>query len=179
MSKKTIVIIVILVLLFFVGGIFYYFSNNKTRVTINNSNLSQQQSNLRSGVQKVDLSKPQNNVVQTPQPIPKRDLLPNEIVPSIAATFNKDVSQGFNLKLATTNFNFVPENKSEDLEPNSGYIKLYINNVFNTRIYGSDYYLRLLKPGKYNIKVELSDTKGRSLSKDGRVIDSVIDIDVN
>jgi hypothetical protein len=182
MSKKTIIILitVILVLLSVVGSIFYFYSNNKPAPINNNSNSPQQQSNInKPGVQKVDLAKPPTNAIQTPQPIPKRDLLPNEVVPSISATSIKDVSQGFNLKIATTNFNFVPENKNEELASNSGYAKLYINNVFNTRIYGADYYLRLLKPGKYNVRVELSDTKGRSLSKDGKVIDSVIDIDVN
>jgi hypothetical protein len=180
MSKKTIVIIVIviLVLLSAVGGLFYFISTNKPGI-VNNSSLVPQQSNIKNpGIQKVDLAKPPINSVQSLQPIPKRDLLVNEIVPSISATVNKDISQGFNLKIATTNFNFVSENKGEDLESNNGYVKLYINNVFNTRIYGSDYYLRLLKPGKYNIRVELSDTKGRSLSKDGKMIDSVVDIDV-
>jgi hypothetical protein len=109
----------------------------------------------------------------------KRDLLPNDVVPTISATYTKDASQGFNLKITTTNFNFIPENKNEELASNSGYAKLYINNIFNTRIYSADYYLRLLKPGKYNIRVELSDTKGRSLSKDGKIIDSIVDIEVS
>jgi hypothetical protein len=181
MSKKTIVIliIVILVLLSIGGAAFYFLSNNKPSIN-NTANLPQQQSNInKSGVQKVDLAKPPTNSIQSPQPIPKRDLLPNDVVPTISSTFNKDAAQGFNLKIATTNFNFVPENKNEDLPSNSGYAKLYINNVFNTRVYGSDYYLRLLKPGKYNIRVELSDTKGRSISKDGKIIDSIVDIEVS
>jgi asparagine N-glycosylation enzyme membrane subunit Stt3 len=179
MSKKSIIILaaMILVILIGAGGLYAYFANNKL-AAVNNS-IPQQQSNTKNpGIQKVDLSKPPVNSIQSPQPIPKRELLPNEIVPTIFTTYSKDISQGFNLKTATTNFNFVPENRNEDLESNNGYIKLYINNVFNTRIYSSDYYLRLLKPGKYNVKVELSDSKGRSLSKDGKIIDSVVDIEV-
>lgn len=175
MSKKTIIIlaVIVLVILASIGGVFYLVSGNKSNVANPQIPSTQQPNTKNSGVQKVDLAKPPMNNGQNPQPIPKRELTANETVPTISATANKDISQGYNLKIATTNFNFINENKSEELASNNGYVKLYVNNIFSTRIYGSDYYLRLLKPGKYNIKLELSDTKGRSLSKDGKVIESV------
>jgi hypothetical protein len=179
MSKKIIILIIAIVLLILIviGAIFYFNSNKGKSPSVNNSSVLQQNAK-NPAVQKIDpLNTPANNI-QSSQPILKRDVLPNETVPSILASYTKDVSQGYNLKITTTEFNFVPENKSEDFGPNNGYVKLYVNNVFNTRIYSSDYYLRFLKPGKYNVRVELSDTNGRTLFSNQKIIDSVVDIEV-
>lgn len=179
MSKKAIIIlaIVVLFLIAIASGIFFYVgSANKANVA---KNISSAVPALKSGgITKVDLSKPPIPSVQSSQPIPKRELTSSDSVPTVFFAITKDVSKGYNLKIATTNFAFVSENTTEDLGPNKGYSKLYINNTFVTRIYGSDYYIQSLKPGKYNVKIELSDTASKSIAKDGKIVEYILDFEV-
>ncbi len=179
MSKKSIIILAIIILLLVAvaSGIFFFIGNN------NKSNNSKNTSSVASavnfgGIKNVNLANPSVSNNQTSQPLPKRELNESDQVPAVSLNINKDVSQGYNLKINSNGFTLFPENTNDDLEANKGYYKLYINNSFVTRVYGSDYYLRALKPGKYNFKVELSDTKGRTLTKGGKNMEYAVDFEV-
>ena len=178
MSKKAIIILALVILLLaaIASGIFFYIGNsNKPNVSKNLGSVAPAATS--GGIKKVNLANPPINGNNPPQQPPKRELTNSDQIPAVTLNINKDVSQGYNLKINTTGFSLFPENTSEDLESSKGYYKLYINNSFITRVYSPDYYIRSLKPGKYNIKVELSDTKGRTLSKDGKNIESIIDFE--
>ncbi len=178
MSKKAIIILALIILLLvaIASGIFFYIGNSNKASTPKTPG-SVVPAVTSGGVKKVNLANPPIGGNNTPQQIPKRELTSADQIPAVSLNINKDVSQGYNLKINSNGFSIFPENTNEDLESSKGYYKLYINNAFQTRVYGTDYYIRSLKPGKYSIKVELSDTKGRTLSKDGKNIESVIEFE--
>ena len=178
MSKKAIIILalVILLLVAIACGMFFYIGNsNKSNVPKNPGSVVPAVTS--GGVKKVNLANPPINGQNNPQQSPTRELNSSDQIPAVSLNINKDVSQGYNLKINSNGFSIFPENTTEDLESTKGYYKLYINNSFQTRIYSSDHYIRGLKPGKYSIKVELSDTKGRTLTKDGKNIESTIEFE--
>lgn len=80
----------------------------------------------------------------------------------------------FNLEIKTENFEFAPENISEEHIDNKGHAHVYVDGALISRSYGKWYHLNRLKPGNHTIRVTLNTNRHDEYADaDGTVQDQV------
>lgn len=102
--------------------------------------------------------------------------------PELKIDMKKDPVKGWNLILKSKNFILSQNNNAiEEGKYLSGFGRLYINNKFNTRIFGDVYHLSSLPSGSNTIKVELcSNSELRPYIINGKSIsDSIFQFNSN
>jgi hypothetical protein len=98
-----------------------------------------------------------------------------EQIPSVELQVLKDAKSGYNLRILTENFAFVPELVNTDYVPNEGHAHIYVDGEKLARVYGEWYHLDGLKPGEYEIRVDLTAHNHASLVyQDEHVADTVL-----
>ena len=82
--------------------------------------------------------------------------IPPEGAPEIAIEVTKDPMDGWNVRVITENFTFIPPTVNAENIPNTGHAHLYVNNVKIARLYGAYFHLTDLPVGDHEVSVSLS-----------------------
>ena len=84
--------------------------------------------------------------------------------PTLGIDISRDPKSGWNLKIATTNFRFSPENASGPHRTGEGHAHLYVNGQKRARIYGRWFHIGDLPKGEVDVRVTLNSNDHRLLS---------------
>ena len=79
-------------------------------------------------------------------------------IPKVTLEAEKDLKDGFNIKLTTENFTFTPEKVNSDPVQNEGHAHVFINGVKVARVYSKYFHIPGDKftPGENTISVTLN-----------------------
>lgn len=101
--------------------------------------------------------------------------------PSIDIKVHRDemMYNHFNLEIKTENFEFTPENISENHVKNEGHAHVYVDDVMISRSYGNWYHLPRLEKGNHTIKVTLNTNNHKEYQSENGVIKDELSIEVS
>lgn len=105
------------------------------------------------------------------------ELLGSESIPTLNIVLHKDVLNGWNLEIVTTNFTFAPEHASEAYLEGEGHVHLSIDDVFTARVYGPWHHIRELPPGTHILKISLHSSTHAPYVYEGRAIEDTEIVD--
>lgn len=100
--------------------------------------------------------------------------------PSVDLEAHRDemLQSHFNLEIKTQNFEFAPENISQDHVPNKGHAHVYVDDVLVSRSYGNWYHLPRLDPGNHTIRVTLNANNHNEYESEKGVIQDEVVVNV-
>jgi len=84
--------------------------------------------------------------------------------PALAIKISSDPVSGWNLKIATENFSFAPENAGLAHIDGEGHAHVYINGKKTARLYGAWMHIASLPKGDNKIEVSLNSNDHRQLA---------------
>ena len=99
-------------------------------------------------------------------------------IPSVELFIEKDGHSGWNLFLATENFEFSPEHCGEEHMMGYGHAHLYINDQKVARLYSPWYHLADLDPGTYEFRVSLNGNNHGLYTHNGQDISALATVQV-
>jgi hypothetical protein len=102
----------------------------------------------------------------------------NDITPELNNLIvSRDKKSGWNVSFNTKNFNFAPENASEDHVDGEGHAHLYVDGKKVNRLYSNNYYIEDLEPGGHTIRVSLNTNDHREFHlPNGDAIEQTVEI---
>ena len=92
------------------------------------------------------------------------------IPPRISIEVTEDRVEGWNLRVALSNFRLAPENVSGPHVDGEGHMHLYIDGRKVSRVYGLWHHIGALEAGEHEIRVELSANDHSRLAVNGEII---------
>ena len=105
------------------------------------------------------------------------DVVDETSIPTVEMEVFEDSTSGWNLEVETTNFELVPDPKSELAIEGTGHIHLFINGKVVTSLESYSYHLGELDPGEHELAVVLfANPSDAALTIDGEVISAVTTI---
>lgn len=107
------------------------------------------------------------------------DVSDEDSIPSVYLSVTEDRLSGWNIRLDTENFTFVPESVGLPHVHGEGHAHLYINDKKMDRMYGNWAHLGMLPAGDYTVRVVLNTNSHEEYSVDGEVISDEVEISVN
>ena len=96
-----------------------------------------------------------------------------EPVPSVDLMVVKDPKKGWNLRLATVNFRWAPQNASTEPIMGEGHAHLYVDGHKMGRLYGEWFNLGSLSEGSHELRVTLNANNHSDYAWQGQVIEDV------
>lgn len=99
-------------------------------------------------------------------------------VPTVDIHVEKDSLSGWNLKLDTQAFTFMPEKFGAAHVPGGGHAHLYVDGEKRARIYSRWYHIPDLPRGSHTLRVTLNANSHDEYVHDGRVIADTAKVDV-
>ncbi|AFZ47481.1 hypothetical protein Cyast_1519 [Cyanobacterium stanieri PCC 7202] len=98
------------------------------------------------------------------------DVSDHNLIPRVQIEVLEDAMKGWNVKISTENFDFVPDTVNQESSINQGHGHLYINGEKITRIYGNWHYISELPKGENEIKITLNTNLHEELIYQGEII---------
>ena len=99
-------------------------------------------------------------------------------IPSVELTIEKDGHSGWNVFLATENFEFAPEDCGDEHMMGYGHAHLYLNEQKIARLYSPWYHVGDLAPGTYEFKVSLNANNHGLYTYNGQAISALATVQV-
>jgi hypothetical protein len=98
--------------------------------------------------------------------------VPADQAPSVSLEVEEDpmMKGHYDLHIQTENFDFAPENVSNDFVMGEGHAHVFVDDVKISRSYGEWYHLPRLKPGEHTIKVTLNTNNHQEYAVNGESI---------
>jgi hypothetical protein len=98
--------------------------------------------------------------------------IPEENAPEVNLSVERDsmMPGHFNLEINTENFEFAPENVSDDFSMGEGHAHVYVDAVKISRAYDNYYHLPRLDPGEHRITVTLNTNNHQEYAVNGELI---------
>lgn len=99
-------------------------------------------------------------------------------IPTIELEVSKDMMDGYNLHLVTTNFTFTPETVNEKNVANTGHAHIWVNGVKLSRLYGNWFNLssKHLNDGENLVEVTLNANDHGEWAVNGQHISDTVTI---
>ena len=101
-----------------------------------------------------------------------------EPVPTVTLAVQPDLVSGWNVKVATNNFRFAPEELENPGDWNAGHAHLYLDGKKVARLYGSWFHLTGLEPGIRQLRVTLNTNDHRDLKAGDVVVEAIAEFTV-
>lgn len=98
-------------------------------------------------------------------------------LPAVQLNATKDPTGGWTLQLSVANFDLAPDHASTASKEGEGHMHLYVDGEKLTRVYGPWFHLADLKPGKHQLRIELSANDHSALANGHQLIDDTVTID--